>query len=124
VDNKQYLMFYEGVGADGTRSIGMAVSKDGRSWERCPEPVLQPNPEAGAWDGGSVGAPSAVSMSAGRWRLYYAGRTGTSGPWEGIGLALSTVDSAGRDAVAGAGLRFKRRGPGAGSSSSFSADEL
>ena len=120
VDSKRYLMFYEGVAADGTRSIGMATSKDGRSWQRCPEPVLQPNPEAGAWDAGGVGAPSAVSMSAGRWRLYYAGRAETHGAWEGIGLALSVVET-GSGGVAGQGLSFRRRAKGASSSSS--ADE-
>ncbi|KAG1653711.1 hypothetical protein FOA52_004271, partial [Chlamydomonas sp. UWO 241] len=94
LDNRQYVMFYEAVAADNTRSIGMAVSKDGRKgWLRCPTPVLtRPAAEAGApaWDDGGVGAPCAVSMSAGQWRLYYGGRRGAGAkPHTGIGLALS-----------------------------------
>jgi hypothetical protein len=67
----------------------MAISKDGISgWQRCPYPVLEPaikpkeslsdqgTQEASveAWDEGAVGQPCAVSMSQGRWRLYYSGR--------------------------------------------------
>lgn len=77
MDSRQYLMFYEAVAADGGRSIGLAVSKDGLSgWKRYDKPVMQPSAEEGSWDSGSMGAPCAVSMSAGRWRLYYGGRAG------------------------------------------------
>lgn len=32
---QRYLMFYESVAGDGTRSIGLAASKDGiRGWKR------------------------------------------------------------------------------------------
>ncbi|KAF5843522.1 glycosyl hydrolase [Dunaliella salina] len=111
LDNRQFLMFYEAVAADGTKSIGLAASKDGISWKRCPHPVLQSASSSngtnspsnireagssqehstGAWDGGEVGAPCPVSMSKGQWRLYYGGRAqrGTPGPLNGIGLALS-----------------------------------
>ncbi len=87
IDNRQFLMFYEAVGTDNRRSIGLAVSKDGNSWRRYPAPVLEPavaapgegaeEPAAGSdpWDGGDVGSPCAVSMSGGRWRLYYCGRS-------------------------------------------------
>ena len=56
-------MFYEAVAADGARSIGASVSRDGlRGWRRLPAPVLAPG-EAGAWDAGGVGAPCAVPMA-------------------------------------------------------------
>lgn len=72
-DSRQYFMFYEGLGADGRRSIGVAVSDDGLSdWKRHSEPVLRGG-EVGAWDEAEVGAPCAVSMAGGRWRLYYSG---------------------------------------------------
>jgi hypothetical protein len=74
VEGNQFAMFYEAVAKDGRRSIGMAVSKDGMQWQRSSEPVLTRSTEPGAWDGGSVGSPYAVSMSAGRWRLFYAGK--------------------------------------------------
>ena len=72
---------YEAVAADGSRSVGMAVSKDASKWKRCPWPVFQGSEAAsGAWDQGEVGAPWGVSMSGGRWRLYYAGRDSSEQP--------------------------------------------
>jgi hypothetical protein len=77
---KQYFMYYEAVGAGGSRSVGCAVSADGLSgWRRHAEPVLVAAAEEAAWDGGGVGTPCAVSMAAGRWRLYYSGRP--AGRW-------------------------------------------
>ncbi|KAK9901696.1 hypothetical protein WJX75_008691 [Coccomyxa subellipsoidea] len=69
---KRWVMFYEGVAADNARSIGLAVSTDGLSWRRLPQPVLAAGPP-GAWDCGGVGAPCAAPMADGRWRLYYHG---------------------------------------------------
>ncbi|GAX80376.1 hypothetical protein CEUSTIGMA_g7815.t1 [Chlamydomonas eustigma] len=117
IDNRQYVMFYEAVAADNTRSIGLAISKDGlKDWQRCPTPLLTSSSdevEATAsgllrWDCGSVGQPCAVSMSQGQWRLYYAGRssTGKPGANEGIGLALSVEGSA---KFLGMPTQFKRR---------------
>ncbi|MEW5306690.1 MAG: hypothetical protein WDW36_009139 [Sanguina aurantia] len=109
MDTRQYLMFYEAVAADGGRSIGLAVSKDGLSgWKRHDKPVLQPTAEeTGSWDSGSMGAPCVVSMSAGRWRLYYGGRAGReTGPWDGIGLALNVE---GGESFEGVSAQFKRR---------------
>eukprot|EP00775_Hariotina_reticulata_P008734 gene8734-8914_t len=104
-DSKRFLMFYEAVAADGIRSIGVATSADGRSsWQRYPAPVLAPPDSPTAWDAGSVGTPCAVAMAAGKWRLYYAGRAQQHGPWEGVGVALGTVEPS-----SGA-LQFKRRG--------------
>jgi hypothetical protein len=110
-DRKRFLMFYEAVAADGTRSIGVASSPDGRGkWARAPAPLLAPSGTPGAWDAGGVGAPCAVPMAAGRWRLYYAGRSAPGpGPWEGIGIALSQGD--GGDPLA---EPFKRRSGAAG----------
>eukprot|EP00887_Chlorella_sp_A99_P007636 scaffold20.g7636.t1 len=109
LDSKRYFMFYESVAADGRRAIGLAVSADGlRAWQRCPAPVLEASSEPGAWDGGAVGTPWAVSMAEGRWRLYYAGRRGAhGGGWEGIGLALSREG----ELYDGAPTRFERRQP-------------
>lgn len=105
-DNKRFLMFYEAVASDGTRSIGVATSHDGRAkWSRAAAPLLAPSGEPGAWDAGGVGAPCAVPMAGGRWRLYYAGKAERGpGPWEGVGLALSAQGAP--DAMAQA---FKRR---------------
>lgn len=92
VDNRQYLLFYEAVARDGGRCIGLAVSKDGmRDWKRCPSPVLEASGVEGAWDAARVGAPCAVSMSGGRWRLYYCGKA-TAG--EGAGRAFACMSAA------------------------------
>ena len=87
---KQFLMFYEGVSVHGQRSIGLAMSRDGLTgWQSCQDPVLSPS--EGGWDMGSVGAPCALPMAKGRWRLYYSGSAASAlaTSWEGIGLALS-----------------------------------
>eukprot|EP00798_Chlamydomonas_sp_ICE-L_P005904 gene5904-33475_t len=64
IENRQYVMYYEAVGVNNVRSLGMAVSKDGlKSWKRCPYPIF--SADADSWDSGSVGAPCPVSMSAG-----------------------------------------------------------
>lgn len=89
IDTKKYFMFYEGVARDNARSIGLAVSEDGiRGWRRHSRSLLKPEDSDASWDGGSVGTPWAVSMAQGKWRLYYSGRSGKEGAWEGIGLAL------------------------------------
>ena len=100
-------MFYEAVAADGSRSIGLAVSKDGlKGWKRLPQPLLSAAPDAGAWDSAGVGEPCAVSMSGGRWRLYYSGKSRKAGSWQGFGLALSTE---GAGTFEGAPQGFSRR---------------
>ena len=94
LDSKQYFMFYEGVDREsGSRSIGLAVSQDGiGGWKRFDKPIVAPS--EGNWDEGGVGQPWAVSMNKGRWRVYYSGRKEGRGPFEGIGCAVSTKDSA------------------------------
>ena len=60
-------MFYEAVGVDFRRSIGLAVSKDGLSdWKRFGRPILAAS--EGGWDSGDVGTPCPVAMAG---RLLY-----------------------------------------------------
>uniref|UniRef100_A0A5B7CD16 Glycosyl hydrolase family 32 N-terminal domain-containing protein n=1 Tax=Davidia involucrata TaxID=16924 RepID=A0A5B7CD16_DAVIN len=86
----KYVMAYEGVAADGGKSIGLAVSRDGlKSWQRVQdEAVLKPSEEDG-WDNKGVGSPCLVQMDgdADEWRLYYRG-IGKGGRM-GIGMAVS-----------------------------------
>ena len=120
-DTRKYFMFYEAVAWNGGRSIGLAVSDDGKgTWRRHPHPVFTPAcsssdgcDDAGeAWDQGAVGTPCAVPMAKGKWRLYYSGRKGVSaGPWEGIGLALSE-DGVVNNGTDNAPVKFKRRTTG------------
>ncbi|KAK9799010.1 hypothetical protein WJX73_003754 [Symbiochloris irregularis] len=112
---RRYVMFYEAVAKDNTRSIGMAVSPTGvDDWECLPEPVLQPaqseaydNAEA-AWDAQGVGAPCALAMASGQWRLYYAGRA-EAGAWGGIGLAITDITNL--QELQGVRTAFKRTQP-------------
>ncbi|GLT27825.1 hypothetical protein SLA2020_027960 [Shorea laevis] len=85
-----YLMAYEGVSADGKRSIGLAESPDGlKNWKKLQEePVLKPSEDDG-WDNQAVASPCLVPMEGNinEWTLYYVGfnqeeRTG-------IGMAVS-----------------------------------
>jgi hypothetical protein len=75
----RYQMFYEGVGAGGYRSIGLAVSDDGLTWQRQPGPepdgsVFAHAPRgSGRWDAYAIGAPSVVALPDGRLRMYYIG---------------------------------------------------
>ncbi|PIN13286.1 hypothetical protein CDL12_14092 [Handroanthus impetiginosus] len=87
----KYVMVYEGVGANGKRSIGIAVSSDGlKDWKRVDyNPVLEQSEDCG-WDSEGVGMPCLVEMDGDTedcWRLYYTG-IGKEGR-SGIGLAVS-----------------------------------
>ncbi|KAI8527585.1 hypothetical protein RHMOL_Rhmol12G0086700 [Rhododendron molle] len=86
----KFVMVYEGVAADGGRSIGLAMSTDGlKNWQRVQgEAVLKPSEEDG-WDSLGVGSPCLVQMDgdADEWRLYYKG-IGKRGE-TGIGMAVS-----------------------------------
>lgn len=85
----KYVMAYEGVAADGRRSIGLAVSPDGlKDWRRFQdEEVLRPS-EKDAWDSKGIGCPCLVQMDGDddEWRLYYRG-IGNGGR-TGIGMAF------------------------------------
>jgi hypothetical protein len=106
LDTRDFYMFYEAFDDSGRRSIGLASSPDGlREWDRHPEPVLQASDNADAWDAGEVGAPYAVSMAAGKWRLYYAGKQRDQSAWSGFGVALS-VEQQGALALP---TKFRRR---------------
>ncbi|KAI3812032.1 hypothetical protein L1987_16733 [Smallanthus sonchifolius] len=86
-----YYMVYEGVGVDGSRSIGLAQSSNGlKDWHRVEGgPILKPGVEKGCWDDGRVGSPCLVHMEGEKdeWRLYYKG-VGQNGH-SGIGMAVS-----------------------------------
>ncbi|KAH7570067.1 hypothetical protein ACOSP7_017993 [Xanthoceras sorbifolium] len=85
-----YLMAYEGVGPDGKRSIGLAVSPDGlKNWKRIQEEAALEASEEDGWDNKGVGSPCLVRMedNLDEWRLYYVG-IGQGGR-TGIGMAVS-----------------------------------
>lgn len=86
----KYVMAYEGLAADGKRSIGLAVSPDGlKDWRRFKdEAVIKPSLNDG-WDNRGVGSPYLVQMDGDtdEWRLYYRGIG--NGQRTGIGMAFS-----------------------------------
>jgi hypothetical protein len=85
-----YVMVYEGVGSNGRRCIGVAISPDGlMEWVRVQdEAILIPSNE-GCWDDKDVGSPCLVYMDneENEWRLYYRG-VGNGGS-VGIGMGVS-----------------------------------
>ncbi|KAI3945195.1 hypothetical protein MKX01_034956 [Papaver californicum] len=89
--NGGYLMAYEGVAANGEKSIGLAESSDGlKDWNKCAHgAVLKPSVEEDGWDNKEVGHPCLVQMDgdADEWRLYYRGIS--CGGRSGIGMAIS-----------------------------------
>ncbi|XP_061366345.1 uncharacterized protein LOC133309576 [Gastrolobium bilobum] len=85
-----YMMAYEGVAADGRRSIGMAISPDGlKEWVRLQDEGILKLSDKGCWDDKDVGSPCLVHMDTeeNEWRLYYRG-VGNGGR-VGIGMAVS-----------------------------------
>ncbi|GMH27561.1 hypothetical protein Nepgr_029404 [Nepenthes gracilis] len=93
-----YLMAYEGVAADGGRSIGMAMSHDGlKDWRRISDRAILRASSGDGWDSKGVGSPYLVLMSGNddeEWRLYYRG-IGEGGK-TGIGMAISIGEEIGR----------------------------
>ncbi|CAI8587959.1 unnamed protein product [Vicia faba] len=85
-----YVMVYEGLGGDGRKCIGVAISPDGlMEWVRLQdEAILMPSDE-GCWDDKDVGSPCFVYMDneENEWRLYYRGVG--NGARVGIGMAVS-----------------------------------
>jgi predicted GH43/DUF377 family glycosyl hydrolase len=81
----RWLMFYEGVGRGGYRSIGLASSQDGFEWarERGTEPdgsVFAHAPRgSGRWDAFAIGTPCIVPMEGGALRMYYIGSNEVEG---------------------------------------------
>lgn len=100
-----YKMYYEAVSHDQKHSIGVAVSADGVTWERCSdEPVFAANSDSNAWDGGGVGSPHLVYLpNKDRWRMYYIGNA-VKQPGEAVTAnAIGFVESEDAD-----GMVFKR----------------
>lgn len=95
--------FYEGRSESGERAIGAAVSRDGLTWTRPSGggAVLSAprDSSAASWDAGGVGAPFAVPMAAGKWRLYYEGYAESGAAPQGVGLALSADPASDADDV-------------------------
>lgn len=88
--DETFVMVYEGVSANGMRSIGLASSKDGlKNWERFGNEAILEASEGDGWDSRGVGMPCLVEMDGDKdqWRLYYRG-IGKGGE-SGIGLAVS-----------------------------------
>jgi predicted GH43/DUF377 family glycosyl hydrolase len=65
----EFLYWYQ---AGRTPRIGLARSRYGRTWSKCPEPVLDLGPR-GSWDERGVADPYVIRVE-GRFYMYYLGQ--------------------------------------------------
>jgi predicted GH43/DUF377 family glycosyl hydrolase len=83
--NGEYLYWYQ-AGEMGHTRIGLARSRDGRTWVKEPMPVLELGPR-GAWDEVSIGDPDVILVD-GTYYLYYLGQDRAR--QQRLGVARST----------------------------------
>lgn len=83
--NGTYFYWYQ-AGKEGSTSIGLARSLDGRNWQKEPLPVLPLGPR-GAWDEVSIGDPDVILVN-GKYYLYYLGQDRAQR--QRLGVARST----------------------------------
>ena len=69
--NGEYLQWYHGAGPSIPR-IGLARSKDGKVWEKHPQPVLDTGPR-GSWDERGVADPYVIDFK-GELLMFYLGQ--------------------------------------------------
>ena len=67
----EYWYWYQ-AGAHDVPNIGLARSKDGRTWRKAPKPVIEPGPR-GSWDERGVGDPYGLKLG-GEFYIYYLGQ--------------------------------------------------
>ncbi|KAL3901096.1 MAG: hypothetical protein SGARI_006124 [Bacillariaceae sp.] len=84
-----YIMYYEGVSKkDNKHRIMMAISDDGRAWNKLG--VVMDVGDDGLWDCDGVGSPHILRMLDGSQRMYYVGQSGTE---TAIGVAKMEEDA-------------------------------
>jgi predicted GH43/DUF377 family glycosyl hydrolase len=85
----KYGMVYTGVHA-GSHRVGLAVSNDGLTWTKYPDPILNPGPES--WDSAWT-STGQTFWNGTMYVMYYRGRDSTDGSnlfiHNAIGLATS-----------------------------------
>eukprot|EP00899_Mesostigma_viride_P029135 jgi/Mesvir1/9406/Mv01510-RA.1 len=90
---KTWLMYYEGLAADGVRGIGLATSTDGVTWARQLDKPVLGRGAPGSFDEWGQGSPCLVPMGRDSCRLYYTGysraEAGGRALASGIGMAES-----------------------------------
>lgn len=67
--NGEFLYWYQ---AGDPPRIGLARSRDARTWEKLPRPVLEPGPR-GSWDERGVADPYVIRLG-GRFYMYFLGQ--------------------------------------------------
>jgi PKD repeat protein len=89
VYENQYHMWYSGYDGQGNGSrVGYAVSEDGISWERHPDPALV-TASSSSWDDLSVQQPT-VLFDGTTWHMWYTGLNVSGFASRRIGYATST----------------------------------
>lgn len=80
------LLYVYQAGGKGSNVLGLARSKDGKAWQKHPEPVLGLGPWM-SWDESSIGDPYLV-VAEGKLYLYYLGEDRARR--QRLGVATST----------------------------------
>lgn len=91
----QWVMAYTGYGTVGgvqRASIGLAFSRDGRSWHKTPDPILGASHVDGAPDEAGTTGP-VLLRTRGGWILFYIGLTATGYEGGEKSINYATADS-------------------------------
>ena len=100
----QYLLFYTGTNGSQSNSVGLATSRDGRTWTKH-GPVLLPT--AGAWDRSHTAA-CAVVLKDETLHMWYSGGSGSD--WQ-IGYASCPYRTEDVDPLDQSALRIRSNYP-------------
>lgn len=75
------FMFYAGAYNNAPQQIGLAVSKDGVTWERVSQVPFVPNGKPGEWNSSESGHPHIFLDKNGKTYLFYQGNNDNGKTW-------------------------------------------
>ena len=76
-----FYMFYAGGYNNAPQQIGVATSRDGRSWKRMFDHPLLANGKPGTWNSSESGHPGVFTDEDGRTYLFYQGNNDQGHTW-------------------------------------------
>ncbi len=79
--NGRMYMFYAGAFNNAPQQIGVATSRDGRTWRRLSSEPLLPNGKPGTWNSSESGHPGVFVDDDGRTYLFFQGNDDRGRTW-------------------------------------------